>query len=202
MRKLASIAASALVLAVIMVTSNTAAASDCRPDQLTVYDPQGYPVAEVWVWDGGGAGGFNWACFGPCGADEPNSIYYLNDITLPDPNMFGFATILYENTWDRNAAQGDFSDVFGVVSIDGNLYLGFNSGSERLPAAFGSEGAWFWPECKRCEYDATFYLDPTLQAAGYTAWFEPGFTPEPGTLMLLGAGLLGIASSIKRKLVK
>ncbi len=204
MRKLASIAASALVLAVIMVTSNTAAASDCgEPEHLTVYDPQGYTVAEVRFRPGGPVNGFNWACFGPCGpVEDPNSIYYLNDVTLADPNMFGYATTLCEYGWPCDATQGYYSDIFGVFAIDGNYYLGVNSDSEGSPAAFGSEGFFFWPECPRCGYDATFYLHPSLRAAGYTAWLVTEFTPEPGTLMLLGAGLLGIATSIKRKLVK
>jgi len=201
MRKGTPAAISFLVLAIITLASSIPAAAVEISDFLVVWGPSGNVVGEVELTEAGVIDfGVNAACYGPCGPSEgPNNIYYINDLTLPDPGQYGNATTLCESEGPCSATQGYYSDIFGVFLINGDYFLGFNSDSETLPAAFGNQGAIFLPEWPG-EFAATNYLSPSLQAQGYTALFFSQ-VPEPGTLMLLGAGLLGIVPSIKRKLV-
>ena len=137
--------------------------------------------------------------------EDPTQIYYINVIGIADPNQFGNATTLCEGTSYCDQFGGNYSDIFGVaIEPDGNFYLAFNSDSENAPAAYGSQGNIFMPEGSGGNFDATMYLDPSLQAQGYTAQFfsdgDPAPIPEPGTITLLGTGLVGAIGALRKRL--
>jgi len=130
------------------------------------------------------------------GIEDPNEIYFINVKGLVDPSQFGNATTLVE-------PDGSFSDIFGIASINGDLFLAFNSDSETSPAAYGNQGNIFLEEGQGGTWDATMYLNPSLQAQGYTAQFWSDgdvVVPEPGTMALLGAGLMGVIGSLRKRL--
>jgi hypothetical protein len=88
------------------------------------------------------------------------------------------------------------SDIFGVYTGFGNYYLGFESDDETpIPLI---EPPRTYPEGNGL-FDATIYLAPGLRDAGYTAtfWSDPE-APEPGTLALLGLGIVGLAFRRRR----
>lgn len=145
----------------------------------------------------------------------PGCNYVLN--VLGNPAMVGHATVLTE-------PGGSVSDVFGVVDYSsegvnapyGCDYtspgacdlLSYSSDPSPNTSSFG-DGTNFiiFPEGAGV-FDATSYLNPGLIANLWTAQFssdpgpdsEPSPTPEPGSLILLGTGLLGTAGVVRRKL--
>ncbi|MBZ5648428.1 MAG: PEP-CTERM sorting domain-containing protein [Acidobacteriia bacterium] len=167
------------LLASVMIVALPAIA-DTLSDSLTVFDPAGNVAYSISVTEA---------------LEDPNEIYFINVSGLIDPNQYANATTLVE-------PDGSYSDIFGVGSINGTLYLSFNSDIEGFPAAYGSQGAIFLPEGQGGVFDATMYLDPGLQAQGFTAqFFSDGdvVVPEPGTLTLLATGLLGTLGSIRKR---
>ena len=116
-------------------------------DSMTVYDPNGGIFAQILAFEGN---------------EDPAHIYALS--VGIDPSQFGNPTVLTEG-------NGLDSDIFGVCTLDGgvSLQLCFSSDSETQGVNYGTfprtfpEGNGIW--------DATMYLDPSLQAAGYHATF-------------------------------
>jgi hypothetical protein len=138
-------------------------------------------------------------------ANEDSTAIYSLSIAGPDPAQFGFATTLCESVDPCGPGLDPqyYSDIFGVSFDGANLVLSFSSGDE-FGSPYGFEGFFFIPEPDGW-VNATSYLDPTLVANGYTAWFissppEPSSVPEPSSLILLGSGLTGFAVVIRRKL--
>ena len=130
----------------------------------------------------------------------PNYIYTVPGVA-PDPAQFGFATTLCEPGFfcAPNQSAANYSDIFGVASVNGTLFLAFSSDDETgCPVC--AQGFYYLPERSPGVYAATFYLDPALQAQGYTAYFWSGTTPEPSSLILFGSGVLGLAGVIRRKI--
>jgi PEP-CTERM motif len=132
--------------------------------------------------------------------EDPNAIYTLA-IAAPDPNQFGFATTFCE--FDVPCGPGlldyYYSDIFGVASVNGALYLGFSSDGEN-GTPYGGQGFYYVPASQGDWlrwYDATMYLDPALQAQGYTAYFTS--VPEPTTLLLIGSGIGLLARRLRKK---
>jgi len=128
--------------------------------------------------------------------ENANTIYTLT-LAGPDLNQFGFATTFCEFAAPCGPAlpQIYYSDIFGVASTNGGYYLGFSSDNE-AGTPYGSEGYYFIPEPNGW-YPATVYLDPALQAQGYTAWFISS-VPEPTTMLLIGSGIALLAKKLRK----
>jgi hypothetical protein len=148
-------------------------------DSLTVYDPTGAVFAQVSVAED---------------VEDPNTIYFISNLDFPDlvdPTQLGNATGVFE-------PDGSLSDVFGLISspVAEGLCLAFSSDSETVPAAFvGAGSSVFQERDHQGIFDATMYLNPDLQAQGYTATFvSDSEVPEPTTLTIWSMlGALGIS---------
>lgn len=151
-------------------------------DSLTVYAPTGAIVGQAIQCESG---------------EDASVIDYLIGIPI-DPNQFGNATDLIE------LGTGANSDIFGIAagcnSDQGDLCLAFASDTETQGVDFGTFPLTFL-ETTAGPWNATFYLDPQLQALGYTAQFfsDAENVPEPLTLSLFGAGLIGLGALRRRK---
>jgi hypothetical protein len=163
----------------VVICIPRAAWSDTISDSFTVYDSSGNNAYQVSVTEA------------VENANGPTYFYYIPVTGLADPNMYGKPTELIEPP-NSTAPPGSPSDLFGVLAINENYYLGFNSDTETF-SSLGGDYTIKIPETGTGLYDATMYLAPTLQTAGYTATFysDPD-VPLPGTLLLLGSGLLGL----------
>ena len=81
--------------------------------------------------------------------------------------------------------------------------LAFNSDSDVSGAAFASAG---YPTVivePVGAYECSFYLDPTMQAAGFRLYFQSDGVPEPGTVALLlvsglSAGMVALRRNRKK----
>src|SRR5262249_48379609 len=71
--------------------------------------------------------------------EDPSEIVFESDPTIIDPNQFGNATNLLH-------ADGTFSDIFGIATINGTLFLAYNSDGDPAPPEFGGQGAINLPE--------------------------------------------------------
>jgi hypothetical protein len=160
-----------------LVGSGSASAGVIYSDTMVVYDATGAIVAFT----------------GATEADEAANgvnFTYVTPIAI-DPSQDGNATILTE---PGIPASVGYSDIFGICTCGpgGALALGFNSDTETQLVNFGLFPNILVETGK--PVSATLYLDPGLQAAGYTAYFtSDGDVPEPAawTLMLVGFGLAG-----------
>ena len=143
------------------------------------------------------------------GSDEDGQHFVWFAIPhLVDPAQFGNATTLCEALpCDKNQSFNNYSDVFGVINIQGELFLGYESDGDCLGcgAIDGAQGAIFLLETPDVPVDATMYLNPTLKNNGWTATFTSDGdvpVPEPGSIMLFGSGVLGLAGVLRRKLIR
>ncbi|MCU1275102.1 MAG: hypothetical protein JWO48_2533 [Bryobacterales bacterium] len=165
---------------VLLASCSVSAVADTLSDSLTVYAPDGSVFAAIGVAEL---------------VEDANQIYFIDIPDLVDTSQFGNATALLE------PGTGTFSDVFGVASTQGSLFLGFTSDTETVPAAFGGAAGIELLE-DRPQFDATMYLARQLRDAGYTATFVSDISevPEPSSVALLVAGLLGYVALRRRRI--
>src|ERR1700736_6377541 len=145
-------------LVVLGVNTTWAAAIS---DVFTVYNSAQQIVGQVGVNEDGTTFGVNVAVQ-PSGnqvvGEDPNAIYYINDTSLVNADLFGVPTNLQE------IPGGPYSDIFGIVSLNGTLFLAFASDTETQGAGFAPSGTIIVQET-HSDWDATSYLSPTLQRA-------------------------------------
>lgn len=156
-----------LMAPAMQVTAQTAPPSDT----LTVYDATGKIFASASAGEAG---------------EDAGAIIVVPGVSV-DANQFNNATGLTES-------NGKISDVFGVCTCgtNGAFALGFESDTDTVSVPFTPNV--LFPERKGA-FDATKYLDPSLQRLGYTAQFtSDADVPEPATwgMMLLGFGVIGL----------
>ena len=101
-------------------------ANPCDPnsDCMFVFDGTGALVASTTVAEA---------------VEDPNAVYTVPGIAI-DPAQFGNATTLIEA--GGNSATGPFSDIFGVASTGGGLFLAFSSDNE-VTTPFGARARSF-----------------------------------------------------------
>jgi PEP-CTERM motif-containing protein len=181
--------ASSLLLAGVVFAA-TPGMADAMSDTLTIYNPAGVPTIVVTATESQEGNG--------------TQVFFVLPAGFTNVSMFGKATTLCESLpCDANSPASNFSDIFGVAQVViGNkttFRIGFTSDGEN-GTPFGNQGQTFLLEVPGHAYDATMYLDPGKVRAGWTATFiSDAEVPEPGTLVLLGTGFLGLAGVIRSK---
>ena len=152
-------------------------------DSVIIYDASG---TEVWH--------FDLPENDPANPEGGN--WYISSATLADPAQYGNATALVH-------PDGTYSDLFGVILLQDNYYIGFASDTEDAPPSYPQLGT---PQILILEvggypYDMTMYLATEWRADGYRITFtsdsdEIPPVPEPSVLAVLG--LAGLALRKRR----
>jgi hypothetical protein len=131
------------------------------------------------------------------GANGSGFIYIITDSTIIDLNQIGNPTQVLDS-------GGQISDVFGIAfgipGCSGDFCLGFASGTENDPVPYpGSPNTVFGSPGE--SFDATIYLDPSLQAAGDHATFtSEADVPEPSSIILLLTMVSATALYVRKRL--
>ena len=185
-----------LLGACVVLGALPALASQCpfglpyNSDCMVVFDPNGLIVSSA----------------GANEQDELNngpSFVYTVPGVAPDPAQFGFATTRCELGFACGPGQpaANYSDIYGVANVGGSLFLAFSSDDE-TGCPICSQGFYYLPETWPGIYATTFYLDPALQAQGFTAYFWTDTTPEPASMILLASGIGLAATKLRRRFIK
>jgi hypothetical protein len=156
----------------------------------------------------------------------PESIVITEADEIANGAQFVYKSTIFNNApndWPgptlvkTTAGATGYSDIFGIY-FDGNAYfVSVMSAGNNAPLVNGVDfnlNDWStngfpiatYAEDQQGVINATMYLDPILQAGGYTATFvsvsDVSPVPEPSTLALFGAGLLGISVMRRRRMAK
>jgi hypothetical protein len=159
-----------------------------------------------WV---GPIGGSNWV------SEDPNSTIALG--SAPPNGYYTYTTTFDATPGSYKGSLAIYADDTAEVFLNGTLVVAFDTNTHNSPCALDHNG----PGCIGDPFQAM--LDLTLQSEnvltvvdwqsnGYAAGIdfegtlsgaEPSplnATPEPGSLLLLGTGLSGLAALISRKI--
>jgi hypothetical protein len=190
MRKIGLVRVTPLLLLACVVFAAVPGVADAISDTLTLYNPAGIAAIVVTATESQEGSG--------------NQVFFVIPAGFVSVSQFGNATTLCESLpCDASSPASNFSDIFGIaqVTVGGHttLRLGFTSDGEN-GTSFGSQGTHFLLEIPGHVYDATMYVDPGKVRAGWTATFvSDAEVPEPGTMLLLGSGVIGLAAILRRK---
>lgn len=200
-KKILTMTAVSLALACVVFTAVPGRA-DSISDILTVYSPNGTIFAQVSALESQEGNG--------------DQIFLIGSASLGSKAEFGNPLVLCEsNPCSSSTPHSQLSDIVGIIqaTIGGQnfFFLGFVSDGENglapgIENAFGGFGNRFQLEQPNVAIDVSFLLDPGIRAQGFTATFvsdgDVTVTPEPGTLVLLGSGLIGLAGVARRRMSK